>query len=439
MNKVISNVRKNEIKIALGTSIPALIFTGILIGILSSGEDIGELIFPLLLVGVFAVLFDYILIKCIVVIIDPLKSDLFKKYGSPEEIAKILDEIDKTKEYEDKHLIISKNYISDKKDYSKIVACDDVLGVHKLVHKTNFVVDYFQIVITDKYGFEITYSYPVKEEEKCDKLLSVIAYKCKNAKAGYTKQEQEHIKANKQELPNIIKQKVEDEYICPDCNNKIIYGDKFCKECGCKLNWDEDYEEKEEIEEVGEQEEKKEIKEQKTGDMQLSISELADAIVELGFKQVDEIDPILKVQKVKYSFDDLFVTTIAYYSSIFLAHIGKTTNIKVKDFEKLEKETREKCLNFIDVVMNDVHKDDTKKIAKLLTLFSNQYEIAKKEALDSIDKKDSFVDKGITDKYLISFLNKEDALKVKMYVLTQILGVWVVQASEGSKAMKLEI
>lgn len=434
MNKVINNVRKNEIKIALGTLIPALIFTGIMIAILSSGEDIGELIFPLLIVGVFAVLFDYVLIKCIIVIIDPLKSDLFKKYGSPEEIANILNEIENTKEYEDRNLIISKRYISDKKDYSKIVACDDVLGVHKLVHKTNFVVDYFQIVITDKYGFEITYSYPVKEQEKCDKLLMIIANKCKNAKAGYTKQEQDHIKANKQELPDDIKQKVEDEYICPDCNKKILYGDKFCKECGCKLNWDEDNR----SEEV-EQEEKKEISEKKTSNMKLSISELAGAIVELGFKQVDEIDPILKVQNVKYSFDELFVTTIAYYSSIFLAHIGKTTNIKIEDFEILEKETKEKCLNFINAVMNDVHKEDTNLISRLITLFNNQYEIAKEEALDSINEKHSFIDKGITDKYLISFLNKDDASKVKMYVLTQILGVWVLQASEGSKAMELEV
>lgn len=435
MNKVINNVRKNEIKVALGMLIPALIFTGIMIGLFCSGEDIGELIFPLLIVGVFAVLFDYILIKCVIVIINPLKSDLFKKYGSPDEIAKILDEIENTKEYKDKHLVISKNYISDKKDYSKIVACDDVLGVHKLVHKTNFVVDYFQIVITDKYGFEITYSYQVKEEEKCDKLLSIIAYKCKNAKAGYTKQEQDYIKENKQELPNAIKQKVEDEYICPDCNNKILYGDKFCKECGCKLNWDEDNQN----EEVKEGVEKEENSEQKTDAMKLSITELAGAIVELGFKQVAEIDPILKVQNVKYSFEDLFVTTIAYYSSIFLAHTGKTTNIQEKDFQELEKETKEKCLNFIEAVMNDVHKNDTKNIAKLLTLFSNQYEIAKEEALDSIDKNNSFIDKGITDKYLISFLNRDDALKVKMYVLTQILGVWVVQASEGSKAMKLEV
>lgn len=240
MNKVIKNVRINEIKIALVMLIPALIFTGIVISILVSGEDIDELIFMLLLFGVFAVLFDYALIKSILIIIDPLKSDLFKKYGPPEKILDILDEIENTKEYEDKHLVISKNYISDKKDYSKIVACDDVLGVHKLVHKTNYVIDYYQIVIIDKYGLEIKYSYSVKNQDMCDKLLMVIAYKCKNAKVGYTKQEQDYIKANRQKLPTNTNQKIQYEYKCPDCNKKILYGDNFCKECGCKLNWDED-------------------------------------------------------------------------------------------------------------------------------------------------------------------------------------------------------
>lgn len=242
MNKVIKNVRKNEIKKAIANLILAVFFTIMMMGILSNGEDVIENIFSLLIVGGCEVLFYYEFLMSVILIINPLKSDLFKRYGSPEEITNILDEIENTKEYEDKHLIISQNYISDRKIYSKIIACDDVLGVHKLVHKTNFVVDYYQIVITDKYGFEITYQYSVNEEEKCDKLLMMIAQKCKNAVIGYTKQEQEHIKENKQELPNNIKEKIKYEYICPDCRKRIIYGDKFCKECGCKLNWDEENE-----------------------------------------------------------------------------------------------------------------------------------------------------------------------------------------------------
>ena len=436
MNKVINNIRKNEIKKAVIMLIKALIFTGIMISLLLSGDDIKDLIFALLIVGVFVVLFDYGLIKCIVIIINPLKSDLFKKYGSPEEIAEILDEIETTIEYEDKHLIISKKYISDKKDYSKMVACDDVLGVHKLVHKTNYIVDYYQIVITDKYGNEITYSYPVKEEEKCDNLLMLIVSKCKNAKAGYTKQEQDYIKANKQTLPDTIKPKNEDEYICPDCNNKILFGDKFCKECGCKLNWQEN--DKDEEINKGITEHKEESNKQKISNMNLSINEIAGAIVELGCKQVNEIEPILKAQKIKYHYEELFVMTIAFYSGIFLAHIGKTTRIKVKDFESLDKEVKDKALKFLDKVLADFYKDNLEVVEPLLTLFSDQYEIAKNEALESIDKNNNFIDAGITDKYLISFLTRENALKVKMYVITQILGVWVLQAREGSKALTIE-
>lgn len=33
-------------------------------------------------------------------------------------------------------------------------------------------------------------------------------------------------------------------YKCPDCENKIEYGDKFCKNCSCKLDWDDEAEER---------------------------------------------------------------------------------------------------------------------------------------------------------------------------------------------------
>ena len=28
------------------------------------------------------------------------------------------------------------------------------------------------------------------------------------------------------------------EYLCPDCKEKIEFEDKFCKNCGCKINWE---------------------------------------------------------------------------------------------------------------------------------------------------------------------------------------------------------
>lgn len=214
MNEILSNIRKNNIKHALLSLVPTCILSFMLYGlcycIINDEIELNFLYFIFLVVIVIFGYYSYkSLIESLILIIDPLKDNLFKKYGSPEKISKILQEIEKTKLYEDKHLVISKNYISDKTDYSKIVACKDVLGVHKLVHKTNYIIDYYQIVITDKYNIEFTYQYGKKEEDKVNKLLMIIAEICPNAALGYTDAERKHIIDNKIDLPDEIKEDID--------------------------------------------------------------------------------------------------------------------------------------------------------------------------------------------------------------------------------------
>lgn len=245
-NQVLDKIRKTNLKNFLGSLIPALLFNIPFVMVIYFGIDEGfngSMIFIGLLFGFLSVFIDYSLYKTFMLIIHPEKSDLLKKYGDVNKISKILDEIEKTKEYEDKNLVISKNYISDKKDIEKIVKCSDVLGVHKLVHKTNYVIDYYKIIITDKYGQETSYRYGARDEELCNELLTLLGAKCNNAELGYHKDEWDHIKNNKVELPsdsNNTSNQSNYEYKCPECSESIEYGDKFCKNCACKLDWDED-------------------------------------------------------------------------------------------------------------------------------------------------------------------------------------------------------
>jgi len=393
-------------------------------------EDSSDRLIMLVVFGLLALLMDYLFIKCMILVINPYKSNIFNKYGSVERLEEIMDEIEETIEYEDKQIIVSKNYVADKKDFEKILAYKDILRVHKLVHKTNFVVDSYSVIITDKYNFEISYVYPVKQEETVDKLIALIGSKCDNAKLGYTKEAAEYVRDNIEVLPKanqIKKDRKEDtKYACPDCKSVIAYGDKFCKNCGCKINWEENIKYKNSQEES--------VKEKNVEEQEYSITEIADAMIELSFKQIDDILPILKMYKIEYSFEKLLVTTIAYYSSIFLAHIGKTTMIKVKEYEILDNEIKEKAIKFIKNVFEDVGKEES-ILSYYMELFIYEYNKAKKEACESIDEEKCFVDKGFTDKYLNSFLNSEDSSKVKMYVLTQILSVWVIQAREGCKKL----
>ncbi|MGN0974154.1 MAG: hypothetical protein ACI4OT_05365 [Bacilli bacterium] len=239
---VLERIRKNNLKNALLSLIYVLIFNIpliLFICALFTQSIESSMIFVVIIFGLFAIPIDISFYNIVKLVIFPEKSDIFKKYGSVEKIQGILNEINNTKIYEDKHLIISENYICDTEDLEKIVKCVDVLGVHKLVHKTNFVIDYYKIIITDKYGHETSYVYKSSEEKLCNKLLSLIGSKCKNAELGYTKDEWDHINNNKIDLPETDSNSSYD-YKCPECNCFIDYGDKFCKNCSCKLDWDEE-------------------------------------------------------------------------------------------------------------------------------------------------------------------------------------------------------
>ena len=415
---VIKNVRKNNLKEAiLGTLIaliPNLILVEFIYELITDGFDVG-IFLALLLFSLFTISFDIRLFRPWKVAINPYSSDIFKKYGSPEKLNKILKEIEQTTEYEDKHLVISKNYISDKKVYEKIMACDDVLGVHKLVHKTNFVVDYYQIVITDKYGQEASYTYKVKEEEKVNQLLMVIAKKCKNAELGYTDKEQEHIKNNRVELKDSVEEYEDineiDEYECPDCGNAILYGDKFCKECGCKMDWEDD-----EPEEM-----KNKI---------FTIEDMASGMFEYALKQVDDMLPIFN--DVKINMDNYMIATFSYLFGIFVAHASQ--KLTKSQYDKLNNY----FLNKFIEINNNVCKEDEKKKEKQKKFFIKHYNKAKEEAESSLQDDGTFIDKGITDMYLQSFLTDENASKVKLKMVTHILGKWVMPSSEILKQIDIE-
>lgn len=205
MNEIIKNIRKNYIIDVLKGIIPTVLLNGVTIGMLYGAFYDGfevEFFFLAIVSGLFSVTQLVIFIKSLILAINPFKSNVFKKYGTPEKIASIYREIEKTTEYKDHTIVISHNYICHRNSAEILVACNDVLAIHKLVHKTNFLIDYYQIVITDKYGEEFRFTYNEKEEAIVDTLLIKIKGKCRNAETGYTQDELDHIRKNKVSLNN---------------------------------------------------------------------------------------------------------------------------------------------------------------------------------------------------------------------------------------------
>ena len=206
--EILKNIRKNETQGFILFFLFSIFPNVFLIYSLINGEKDW---FMIIIMAVMAIPIDWLCLKCLIVAINPLKSNIFQKYGSYQNLEKIIEEINNTIEYEDNALIISKNYIADPNDYQKIIAYKDVLRVHKLVRKKNFAVVSYSVVVTDKYNFGLTFTYSKNDEEKVDKLLLMIGSKCNNAQLGYTKETSLYVKENKENLPNISIEEIKGE------------------------------------------------------------------------------------------------------------------------------------------------------------------------------------------------------------------------------------
>lgn len=190
---VIKNIRFNALKSFIGFFIFSIIPNICFLFSLTNHGDRSLLWIFLILAG----LIDWLLIKTLIIVINPLKDPIFEKYGSPKKVKEILNELNNNVIYQDKNIIMSKKYIMVKNNFSELIAFKDVLGIHKLQHRKNGVTNYYGVVLTDKYGCEHTYTYRVKSEKKCDELLLITASLCPNAIVGYTKQQKQYIEENK--------------------------------------------------------------------------------------------------------------------------------------------------------------------------------------------------------------------------------------------------
>ena len=236
VDNILKNVRKTYVIASIRPLILVIITLPISLVALClcahEGFHIG-LLLPSLFCGAVAIFTICQLCKIVPIIIDPRKCSVFSKYGNEEQISRILWEISNTKEYESKHLVISRNYIYNPKEIVSLVACDDVLGVHKYIHKTNWIVDEIALDVTDKYG--AIHRFDVESEEKCNELLKYLMYKCRNAKFGYSNEQQEYIKQNVIPVQDVREIQMQREtFFCTNCGHRMRCTNKFCERCGTK-------------------------------------------------------------------------------------------------------------------------------------------------------------------------------------------------------------
>lgn len=202
-NNVEKNIQKNYLKDALRDLFYTVIIFAtsympiniLLTENLSIGNSILVITFAvfLIILGLFTL---YSTLRNIYLIFNLNETTSYNQENSTGGLNETINEIKEDSIYEDKYIIISKNYIMDKKDYRQIIKFEDILGIYQEVHKTNNIIDRYGIVIVNKYGEYFHYCYPSNCEKLIPKLITIIASKSNNAKVGYNKETFDYIKNN---------------------------------------------------------------------------------------------------------------------------------------------------------------------------------------------------------------------------------------------------
>lgn len=181
-----------------------------------NGKIIKMILFYLINVILILILFSNLYIKLVLIIIliifcikncskfiikDINNILLFKIFGYPDKMNKILREIDLTKEYSDDDLIISKRFVMGKNDVLNVMYYEDIIGIYTYVIS---IKNYNKIClcIKDKYGRYIELRYGLSlmfkknSNNKISKLISKLYYKCPNAVIGRKEKVLEYVNSH---------------------------------------------------------------------------------------------------------------------------------------------------------------------------------------------------------------------------------------------------
>jgi len=213
--------------------------------------------------------------KCIRDIVNPFKSDIVRKLGSPEKVIAVLDEIEHSIVYEDEKFVISRNYFCSSEDIN-FFPLVDITNVSKLVHRTNFANDYNVLIVTDKTGSQLrfTYSTTFYDKDHVDKVIPIIKNHCSIASANHALLQTEKINSEQAIEPllhndefakpvssdavatsssqtssqayvtkdtasspsnNTLSESKAPDIYCRYCGAKLPFDSLFCNKCGNKL------------------------------------------------------------------------------------------------------------------------------------------------------------------------------------------------------------
>lgn len=127
---------------------------------------------------------------------------VFRKYGTPDELAGCISEGSTQTILDSKQALITESFIMKHGDFESFVPFSEILLLYRKEHRTNGILDSIFLVVHDRYGDK--YEYPFKLGKKhageMDMVANVIAQQAPDCRFGYTPQNLQYVKQNAQKL-----------------------------------------------------------------------------------------------------------------------------------------------------------------------------------------------------------------------------------------------
>ncbi|HBI84877.1 MAG TPA: hypothetical protein DDX71_01110 [Ruminococcus sp.] len=144
----------------------------------------------------------YQFIRQMKVLRDVPNARVFRKYGTPDEIARTISEESGSSLLESGQTLLTPSFIMKHGDYESFMPSKDIVLMYRKEHRTNGVLDSVFLVCHDQYGDKFDYPFKLgkKHAGKMDFAVGEIVKHCPECRFGYTQENIRFVSQNAKPL-----------------------------------------------------------------------------------------------------------------------------------------------------------------------------------------------------------------------------------------------
>ena len=127
---------------------------------------------------------------------------LFRKYGTPDEIAQRISEGSLNTILDSKGSLCTDTFIMKHSDFESFVPFSEILLLYRKEHRTNGILDSIFLVVHDRYGDKFEYPFKLGKKHAGDmnEVANAIIKSAPDCRVGYTTENLQYAKQNARQI-----------------------------------------------------------------------------------------------------------------------------------------------------------------------------------------------------------------------------------------------